>query len=221
MSPQLRHSSGRAPVRRRGFLRRPAGTGRRDGQSVVEFALVVPLFVLLLVGIIEFAFALNAVLAVNFATREAALIAAEAGNGAGSDCVILARIEDSVGAPADHANITSVKIFKSDRNGLQVGAAANTYVRGAVTTTCTVSGLPMIVPYTLAGGLNYEDTKRCNVLAGCPANAPLPATTAVDQIGVQVTYQYSWRTPLAGLLSLTGTGYTIVKSNSMRMEPIL
>jgi hypothetical protein len=49
----------------------------------------------------------------------------------------------------------------------------------------------------------------------------LPATIAVDQIGVQITYQYSWRTPLSGLLNLTGTGYQIIKSNSMRMEPIL
>jgi Flp pilus assembly protein TadG len=219
MSPQLRHSSGQGSVlRRRGFLRRPVGAGRRDGQSVVEFALVVPLFVLLLVGIIEFAFALNAVLAVNFATREAALIAAEAGNGDGSDCVILQRIEDSVGAPADHAKISSVWIFKSDRNGTVL--AKNNYVRSS-STSCTVSGVPMTVPYSLSGGENYEDTKRCNVLAGCPANAPLPATIAVDQIGVQVTYVYTWRTPLAGLLGLTGPGYTIIKSNSMRMEPIL
>lgn len=219
MSHQKRPSTEPGSVlRRRGFLRRRVGTGRRDGQSVVEFALVVPLFVVLLVGIIEFAFALNAVLAVNFATREAALIAAEAGNGDGSDCVILKRIEDSVGAPADHAKITNVWIYKSDRNGNVL--AKNTYNR-SLSMTCLVSGVNVTVPYSLSGGENYEDVKRCNVLAGCPANAPLPATLAVDQIGVQVTYAYTWRTPLSALLGLTGTGYTIVKSNSMRMEPIL
>jgi TadE-like protein len=207
-------------LRRRGFLRRPAGSERRNGQSVVEFALVVPLFVLLLVGIIEFAFALNSVLAVNFATREAALVAAEAGNADGSDCVILQRIEDSVGAPSDRKNISTVKIFKSNRLGAPL--ATNTYLRTPLTpTSCTVSGTPMSVPYSISGGENYEDVKRCNILAGCIANSPLPATTAVDQIGVEVTYLYTWRTPLSGLLGLAGSGYTIVKANSMRMEPIL
>ena len=205
--------------RRRGFLRRPADAERRNGQSIVEFALVVPLFVLLLVGIIEFAFALNSVLAVNFATREAALVAAEAGNADGSDCVILQRIEDSVGAPSDRTKITTVKIFKANRLGAPL--ATNTYSRSGPGTDCTVSGTAMHVPYSLTGGENYEDIKRCNILIGCKANPPLPLTIAVDQIGVEVTYLYTWRTPLSGLLGLTGPGYTIVKSNSMRMEPIL
>ena len=40
------------------------------GQSLVEFALVFPIFFILLLGIIEFAFVFNAMLAVNFASRE-------------------------------------------------------------------------------------------------------------------------------------------------------
>jgi hypothetical protein len=217
---QLRHDNGRPPVlQRRDVPRRPGGRGRRNGQSLVEFALVVPLFVVLLVGIIEFAFALNGVLAVNFATREAALIAAEAGNGDGSDCVILTKIEDTVSAPADHGNIDNVQIYKADRVGNKL--AVNTYQRTGSMSCSYSGGITLTVPYTLSGGENYEDIKRCNVLAGCPANAPLPATTAVDQIGIEVTYRYSWRTPLSGLLNLSGSGYTIVKSNVMRMEPIL
>ena len=220
MSHQLRQGAGpRSVRRRRGFLRRPEGAERGRGQSLVEFALVVPLFVLLLVGIIEFAFALNAVLAVNFATREAALIAAEAGNGDGADCVILTKIEDSITAPSDHAKVTSVQIFKADRLGVK--QAINTYNRTGSMSCIFPGPITVTVPYTLAGGQNYEDVKRCNVLAGCAANAPLPATTAVDQIGVEVSYSYTWRTPLAGILQLSGSGYTIIKANSMRMEPIL
>ena len=63
------------------WLSRPAGRGSR-GQSLVEFALVFPIFLLLLFGIIEFAFVFNAQLSLNYATRDAALIAAEAGNNA-------------------------------------------------------------------------------------------------------------------------------------------
>ena len=56
---------------------------------MVEFALVFPIFILLIVGLIEFAFAFNALLSVNFASRDAALLAAEAGEDSGSDCVVL------------------------------------------------------------------------------------------------------------------------------------
>ena len=49
------------------------------GQTLVEFALVFPMFFILFLGVIEFAFSFNAILAVNFASRNAALAAAEAG----------------------------------------------------------------------------------------------------------------------------------------------
>lgn len=219
MSIQLRHRTEPGSVRRRrGFLRRPVGTGRRDGQSIVEFALVVPLFVLLLVGIIEFAFALNGVLAVNFATREAALVGAEAGSSDGADCMILKRIDDSISAPSSRASITQVLIYKADKFGSVV--RQNKYERTG-SMPCTVPGLPATLPYHLVGSEAYEDTTRCNILAGCPANARSALTTAVDQIGVEISYTYSWRTPLAGLVGLTGSGFEIVKANSMRMEPIL
>ena len=57
---------------------------------------------MLFLGIIEFAFAFNAILAVNFASRNAALYAAEAGTNAGGDCVILNSIEDDISAPGEH-----------------------------------------------------------------------------------------------------------------------
>ena len=50
------------------------------GQSLVEFALVIPIFLVLLMAVIEFAFLMNGQLSINYATRDAALIAAEAGN---------------------------------------------------------------------------------------------------------------------------------------------
>jgi Flp pilus assembly protein TadG len=70
---------------------------RQAGQTLVEFALVLPLFMVLLMGVIEFAFMFNATMAINFATRDASLIAAESGSQATADCAILARIEQSIG----------------------------------------------------------------------------------------------------------------------------
>jgi hypothetical protein len=50
----------------------------------------------------------------------------------------------------------------------------------------------------------------------------VPAQLAtLDHIGVDIRYAYTWATPLKNLVGLNGGGYTIDKSNSMRMEPVL
>jgi Flp pilus assembly protein TadG len=194
------------------------GRAPTRGQALVEFAMVVPVFLLMLVAVIEFSLALNAVLSVNFASREAALIAAEAGNADGADCAILAKVEEAITAPTDEGQITEVRIFKSNRVGQAL--ATNRYTRGG-SMTCPLGTGSVTVPYTLAGTEAYQDTKRCNILLGCPANPPLPATTSVDHIGVEIRYSYLWHTPLRAFLDLQGTGYSIVQSNAMRMEPVL
>ena len=51
---------------------------------------------------------------------------------------------------------------------------------------------------------------------------------SVDTIGVRVGYQYTWKTPIRGLIGLagngpvwSGTGWNFARSNAMRMEPVL
>jgi Flp pilus assembly protein TadG len=186
-------------------------TGRRArrasrGQTLVEFALIFPSFLIILLAIIEFSFALNAFLAVDFASRDAALAAAEAGNASGADCSILKAVDRSVTAPASANNITEVRIYKSDTNGNALGPV-NVY---DLTGKAACTGLP----YHLASE-SYVETDRCNELAGCKVQ------TSVDTIGVQITYNYQWHTPLHGLLPMQGAGYVLVQSNAMRMEPVL
>jgi len=202
-------STTRAP-RRRLF-----GIGRRSrGQTLVEFSLVIPISIVLILGIIEFSLALNAMLSVNYASREAALIAAEAGSAAGSDCVILRKVTDSIGAPANTSLITSVRIYKATTAGVDTGTG-NNYDRSG-TTSCPLPTDPSAtIPFKqITNG--YPDTSRCNYLAGCQG-----PTRPLDHIGVQITYSYSWFTPLKYLVGMAGSGYTIVKANAMRMEPIL
>jgi Flp pilus assembly protein TadG len=199
----LRHVPARTPSSRRAHH----GAWRATrGQSLVEFALVFPLFIIALLATIEFAFALNAVLAVDFASRDAALAAAEAGSGNGADCSILKAVDSNVTAPASESSITEVRIFKSDGNGKALGPADVYDVTGAA----ACAGMP----YHLVSE-TYPETDRCNELGGCTVQ------TTVDTIGVQITYAYQWKTPLHGILPLAGTGYQITRSNAMRMEPIL
>ncbi|MDR3632336.1 MAG: TadE/TadG family type IV pilus assembly protein, partial [Isosphaeraceae bacterium] len=57
-------------------------TGER-GQSLVEFSMLVPLFLILLLGMLEFGIAFNHQLTLGYATREGARIGADLVNGGG------------------------------------------------------------------------------------------------------------------------------------------
>ena len=203
---------------KRGQFRSRADRGR--GQTLVEFAMILPLFMILLMGVIEFAFMFNATLEVNYASRNASLIAAEAGSNVLADCATLAKIEQDIGAPLNAANIQSVTIYKADRAG-NVAGAQNVYSRTG-TTTCT-GFTPSSVPYSL-GTATYPMGEapaggRCDILAGCSTTIPM------DSIGVTIVYRYYLKTPLRNLVSFlpgAGTGYVDFSwSNVMRMEPIL
>jgi TadE-like protein len=187
-----------------------------SGQTLVEFALVFPIFILLIVGLIEFAFAFNALLSVNFASRDAALLAAEAGEDSGSDCVVLMSIDEDVQPPASRVRISEVRIYWADSQGSEL--AAQVYARSG-STTCTMPDSSVVtVPYTLQGGSDYPENERCSVLAGCPED---PGHTELDNVGVSITYAYTWVTPMAKIITFGGAGFTLTHANVMRMEPVL
>jgi Flp pilus assembly protein TadG len=200
---------------RRRTLRPHASRRASSGQSLVEFALVFPLFFTMALGIIEFAFAFNAILSVNFASRDAALAAAEAANIVGGDCVVLSGIEDDVGAPARASAIDRVDIYRAKSNGTPYSPAADTSFTRTGSTTCTLpDGTSTTVPYT-KGIDGYPEADRCNILAGCGGTH-----TSIDHIGVKITYTHQYVTPLQTFVG-TGSGFSFERSNVMRMEPVL
>jgi Flp pilus assembly protein TadG len=199
-------------------------SGRASGQTLVEFSLVIPLFIVTLLAVLEFALLFNALLAINFASRDAALVAAEAGNTSGGDCAIIRAVEARVGAPANAAQIGSITIAWTDTNGVTKQNAgvpySNVWQRGAGTWSCVLpDGTTATIPY-LRTTNGYPEASRCNVRLGCGA----PHTPSVDTIGVRVSYQYAFHTPLGNLLGplgSTGGVWTLQQSNAMRMEPVL
>lgn len=223
-------TGGRITLRRHRPLADAASPAcRSDGQVLVEFALVIPIFLILFMAIIEFGFVFNALLSINYATRDAALIAAEAGSTAGvdgsgrdvgADCLILEQVELDVSAPADRGRITEVRIYRSNLSGTQLGSVANVYQRGGPT-VCTYANGAITVPYALIGSVGYAGADRCDVIAGCPNDASGFTHPGLDTIGVQVSYRHTWRTPFSSMIGGGGTGYTMVKSNATRMEPVL
>lgn len=209
-------------LRSRGWPRRrgvpsanpPARRQLGGGQALVEFALVFPLFMALTLFLIEFAFVFSALLGVNYASRNAALIAAEAGSDPLADCVILQQVEDSIGAPANKANIQTVTIYRTDQSG-STRFVTLTYTRGGLGTTCQKGTTTLSVPYSTPTG-TYTYDQRCNFLNGC-VNL---GRSQIDTIGIDIAYGHTWITPIRNF-GLAGTGATLTQSNAMRMEPIL
>lgn len=203
----------RIPIRRRQgtssrYGREPLAAA---GQGLVEFALVFPIFMLLLMGILEFAFMFNAQLSLNYATRDAALVAAEAGNNANADCLILRQVDADLNPPANETAVISVRIFSATESGSQLSTPAEqVYTRGGSTTCGAIT-----VPYSLTTA-TYPYTVRCNDLdrTGCSAATTGPGNSGVDIIGVRIDYRYTKIGPF-------GFDSTMIVSNEMRMEPVL
>ena len=187
----------------------------RRGQSLVEFSLVFPFFLILLFSVIEFAFALNALLSVDFATREAALAAAEAGRQTYADCSILRAVERSIESPSDDRRLLRVRIFKATATGSSASPLHEiVYTRTGSLSCPMADGTAATLPYSYVSG-DYTSDTRCDTLAGCG-----PGAASVDTIGVEATYDYRWHTPLPRLWPQSGVGYVMTNGNAMRMEPV-
>ena len=133
---------------------------------MVEFALILPMFLLVVIAFIEFAFAFSTLNAINYVARNVALIVAEGGSRSGTDCSALGVLEREFGATSNRAGIVSVEVYFSDQNGRVIGGEVNRYDRNG-TLTCTDLDLDsQVVPYTV-GSTTYAETSRCSVLAGC------------------------------------------------------
>jgi Flp pilus assembly protein TadG len=174
-----------------------------EGQAIFEFAILIPLFLLVLVAIFEFGFVFNHNLTLEYATREGARTGAALGNGDGDptvcasiDAQIVAaaqRVLTAPGSAVDLSRVSSISIWRATSTG-----ATDTSV-GVFTWTNTGPGTGPTV-----------DGARL----GFSPPSPLPGTwrpcsrvatgTTPDSIGVSLTYSYAMQTPLAAMLSFVG-----------------
>lgn len=195
--------------------RKPQRNQRRRGQrgqAMVEFSLVILVFVTIFTGIIEFGLAFSTKMEVNFASRDGAIAASESGSTPSSaDGAILNRIDNDTSALASRARIDHVDIFWANPDGTVHGGAIERYTPGG----------PL---YTGWGGWTntvdlYKASDRCAFIGGTPAGC-VAGKTGPDTIGVTIVYNYSWATPLPKLIALGGTGMTFTETNLATMEPI-
>jgi Flp pilus assembly protein TadG len=184
-------------VNRRPFARRD----RSRGQSLVEFSVLVPAFMLILFGMLEFGFVFTHNLTLEYATREGARTGAALADGAGNGAVcatidpqIIAAVErvlTSSGSPIVEPSVTSIKIWKATVAGVPASAGqTSTWAYG-------VAGAPIVDGFQL----HYHEVTPSTWLPCTRNNAANP-----DSIGVSLTYDYNMVTPLSSVARFFGGG---------------
>lgn len=198
-----------ATIRGRMVEARPGDDSRRAvrGQGLVEFASLVSVFLLLLLGMLDFGFAFDQYMTLEYATREGARVGSALANGGGPlgcgasqspnaaevDPQILAAVQRvllSPGSRVEPAVGMQVLIWKADANGAPTAGATNTWRFSGVGSGPTVDG--QSIAFTMVSQ-NWNACSRTNGGTGGP-----------DSIGVSLIHTYTFQTPLAGILRFFG-----------------
>lgn len=186
---------------------RPGDPRRGErGQGLVEFTFLLPVFVLLLLAMLEFGFVFDHTLTIRYASREGARVGSALADGgtlgcANVDPLIIAavtRVLNSPGSRLNPAEVPTIRIYKALTNGDQSGSLVNVwnYTPGAGP---VVDGRPLdysqvSVGWSACTRKNYE-------VSGNPP----------DSIGVALSYTYRLQTALGAVLGFFGgSGWTTI-----------
>lgn len=179
---------------------------RSRGQSLVEFSVLVPAFMLLLFGMLEFGFVFTHNLTLEYATREGARTGAALADGGGNasvcatiDAQIIAAVErvlTSPGSPIDESHVTAIKIWKS--TAATAGNPGEPLSAGQTSTwNYGTGGAPTVDGFQL----HYHETSSSSWTPCSRNNGASP-----DSVGVSLTYDYSMVTPLSSIARFFGGG---------------
>lgn len=181
-----RSSKWRRWAARAGWCRR---TASRRGQSLVEFSLALPLFILLLTSVAEFGLLYKDYMVINYAAREGARVGAAAGSDVTADTSITNAVRRAT-ATLDRTRIQEVRIFESDAAGVQVGSNASIYVWNAGSNA-----------FVLSGSAGWPPGNRDD-------------TATPDRIGIRILYNHFWVTG-----AWFGGSLVLADTVIMRIEP--
>ncbi len=204
-------------------MRRLFGLRSRRGQSLVEFSLILPVIMFLLLGMVEMGFAINHNVAIQTATRQGARVGSilvngdtkcNTGNATLANAVdpqIISAVEGALISPGtmvDKTQVTSIEIFGVSSSGTALGTGTNMFVYNSGTGHFVASGTT-----------GWPAINRCGAVTGSLPNGGAP------RIGVKITYNYRFITPLGSLLSTFGGGLfangkiTMTDQTTMALEP--
>lgn len=197
---------------RASFQSGPGSRDRERGQGTIEFAVLLPLFAVLLLGVLEFGTAFDHHVSLEYATREGARSGSALANGGGQlgcgagqspkaatvDPLIIEavqRILTSPGSPIILSNVTQIRIYKSNASGGEAGPV-NVWVYS-----------PGAGPIPADSAEHLDFSPSSTGWNACSRSNANPANV----LGVSITYTYRYTTGLDQIMKLVGgaTGATL------------
>ena len=163
---------------------------RERGAVMVEMAVVMPIFILLIFGMLEFGLAFKDKLAMTHAVTRASRDAAVFGNEDIADIEILRAFEDGLVGAASIDSVVHVDIFKADNDGSPI--VWDRYVPDADGVPCDWDPCP---DPAIVGSVVYGNPAD---YPPCIRDTAFDPTDGLDTIGVQVEYTHTWVTGVLG-----------------------
>jgi hypothetical protein len=192
-----------------------------DGQSLVEYAVTVPVLLMFLLGMLDFGFAFSHHLTLEYATREGARIGAALVSGTNEfpceqvdEQVVAAvqRVLVASGSQVDLSQVGEIRIYKANDAGTQDGSRYNLWKLGAGP---IIAGETQPLKFAPVSPQNWD---ACPL--GARKNESAGGSDRVDSIGVSITYTYRFVTPLASLMGIVGAGQLQMSDRTvMAMNP--
>ena len=193
------------------LVRRAATDRAEGGQGIVEFALIVPVFITLLLGMLEFGFVFDENLTLEYASREGARVGSALVDGGGSpgcttvDNQIIAAVErvlTSDGSRITLERVGQIRIYLATATGSEAGPV-DVWIYAA-------GQGPVVDGKTLDFKLQSTSWSACS-----RTNAGSPAPS----IGVSVSYSYQFQTPIGIAVGFVGGSLPMADHTIMAMNP--
>ncbi len=175
------------------------------GQGMVEFAMIIPVFLLILLGLLEFGFVFDEQMTLAYGTREGARSGAAFGSGnsttlpcADVDKNVVAAVQRVLKGPGSRvvlASSTQIQLFRATASGGIAGGAVNTW-----------SYSPGSGPLVDGTALDFSQTSfNWNA---CGRKTDGTVGSPPDSIGVSIVHTYQFVTPLASVMGFFGPNGT-------------
>lgn len=170
---------------------------KRRGQALVEFALFVPVLLLMVVGATDISTLLDNHLDVVYAARAGARVGSVIGKYAPAgalytaDCAVVGAVQAAL-ASSRNVQVSQIAIYKSDATGVYSNSLPQDVYAGNAVCNANGSVTPAASKATWAPSTRDTDP------------------FSEDSIGVAITYTYTYSFNLIGIGSFTTTDYAVM-----------
>lgn len=199
-------------VFRRSSARSSRGRSRPErAATLVEAALTLPVFILLVLGILEFGLGFRSYLTVSNSAQAGARTATTVGNQVDADFLILANLREAL-STIPVSEIQQIIVFKATGPNSTLDDAGLVACRtGSQTNKCnTYTGADLTASMSSFGCGNAALDRFW-----CPTARKTALADPPDYVGVMVKIRHDTAT------GLFGTGHTVEDDLVMRIEPVL